>query len=393
MSLDMSQPPLESQVVSSTAAAERLPKRDYIILPLLSLMTILVMFVASEVCTHIFWPARPEDPCLVLDPVMGNRHKSNCTARSKIAEGPWTTSVYNECGYLSATSCKTKPTGAVRIVILGSSIGMGIRVPYEQTFFALASSRLSRTCNRAIDVQNLSVEGLYTIFSLRRLKEAIELKPDVVLFILSPGDFAEGIAPQALAELNNPAPSPPRMSVKQIVLTRLKRMSLESRSVLVAQHFLMQNKDVIVRLHLAYGDKIEQPRAPGWQQHFADFDRVVGDMADQLRSAGVPLIFVSVPSRPQAAMFGSQQLPPYVDPFAFGHEIDQIAARHGAGYVDISEVFGHIPDPENLFYVVDGHPTADGQKVIAQYIEQKLQDGSVAAFSHCALAQNAERGN
>jgi hypothetical protein len=390
----MSPPTLELPVVSSAAAANRLPRRDYIILPLISLLTVLVLSAVSEVCARIVWPAQAANSCLVLDPVDGNRYKANCTSRTKIAEGPWTTNNYNECGYFSVTSCKTKPASAVRIVILGSSIGEGIRVPYEQTFFSLVSGALSRKCNRSIDVQNLCVEKLYPTQVLRRVKEAIELKPDVILFILCPGDVAKA---QALAERNNVAPgssvAPNSASVLVKFKIWLKRMSLESRSVLLAQHFLLQNKDVLLRLHLVFGDKIEQPHAPGWQQRFTDLDRIVGNMAGQLRSAGVPLILVSVPSRPQAAMLGLRQLPPDVDPFAFGRQIDMIAAKHGAGYVDISEAFSHIPDSEDLFYVVDGHPTAEGQKVIAQYIEQKLQDGSVPAFSHCAWRRSAERGD
>jgi len=389
----MSPPTPELPVVPTTAVGRALPRRDYIILPLISLLTVLVLLAASEVCARIFWPAQPANSCLVLDAVDGNRYKTNCTSRSKIAEGPWTTSNYNECGYFSVTSCKTKPANAVRIVILGSSIGQGIRVPYEQTFFSLASTGLNRMCSRSIDVQNLCVEGLYPIQVLRRLGAAVELKPDVVLFILCPGDVAEA---EALAERKDvPAPAkaaPNSPSVLVRCKTWLKRMSLESRAMLLAQHFLLQNKDVLLRLHLAFGDKIEQPHAPGWQQRFADFDRIVGRMAGQLRSEGVPLILVSVPSRPQAAMLGLRQLPPNVDPFAFGRQVDMIAAKHGAGYVDISEVFSHIPDSENLFYVVDGHPTAEGQKIIAQYVEQKLLDGSVPAFSYCARQQSPERG-
>lgn len=384
----MSPPTPELPGAPFPVSAKGLPQRDYIILPLISLLTILVMFAVSEISARITWPAQPANSCLVLDPVNGNRYKTNCTTRTKIAEGPWTISNYNECGYFSVTPCKTKPAGAVRMVVLGSSIGEGIRVPYEQTFFSLASSALSRMCSRTIDVQNLCVEGLHPSQVLHRVKEAIELKPDVVLLILCPGDVAEA---QELGEQNKVTPNSTSVLVKFKIW--LKGMTLESRSVLLAQHFLLQNKDVLLRLHLAFGDKIEQPRAPGWQQRFTALDLIVGKLSGQLRSEGVPLILVSVPSRPQAAMLRLRQLPPGVDPFAFGRQIDMIAAKHDAGYVDISEVFSHIPDSENLFYVVDGHPTAEGQKLIAKYIEQKLQDGSVPAFSHCARERSAERGD
>jgi hypothetical protein len=388
----VSPPTLDFSEVRCSPAAEGLPRRDYIILPVISLLTIVVMFAVTEICARIFWPAQPANACLILDPINGNRYKTNCTTQTKIAEGPWTTNNYNECGYFSATSCKTKPVGSVRIVVLGSSTGEGTRVPYEETFFSLASSALSRICNRSIDVQNLSVEGLHPIQVLLRIKEAIGLRPDVVLFVLCPGDVGEA---QELAEPDNAAPTVAPDSTGRLVKVKLwlKGLSLQSRAALLAQHFLLQNKEVLLRLHLRFGDRIEQPRAPGWQARFAALDLIVGKLADQLHSEGVPLILVSVPSRPQAAMLGLRQLPPDVDPFAFGRQVDRIAANHGAGYVDMSEVFSHIPDSENLFYVVDGHPTVEGQKVIAQYVEQKLQDGSVPAFSHCTQQLSVARGD
>jgi hypothetical protein len=105
----------------------------------------------------------------------------------------------------------------------------------------------------------------------------------------------------------------------------------------------------------------------------------------------VPLVILAVPSRAEAALLSSSQPPAHVDPFAFGRAIQAIASRHGAGYVDLMGPISRIPNAENLFYPVDGHVTPEGHKVIAQALAQKLQDGSVPAFSHCAPPQSAER--
>jgi SGNH hydrolase-like domain, acetyltransferase AlgX len=116
-------------------------------------------------------------------------------------------------------------------------------------------------------------------------------------------------------------------------------------------------------------------------------------MADKLRAAGIPLLVVAVPSRAESALLSSPELPPHVDPFAFGHRIDEIATKHGAGYVDLMDVFSKIPDAQNMYYVVDGHVAAEGQAVMAQAILQKLQDGTIPAFSQCSPHENAERRN
>lgn len=348
------------------------------------------MFGVSEILARLIWPAQYSDACNVDDPVAGDRFKPNCTVQAKIAEGPWIAYHYNECGYRSATSCGPKPPGTIRIAILGSSMSQALHVSYEDTFFSRASSELSRLCNRPVDVQNLGVPGSSPADAYRRVQEAIALKPDVVLYLVVPYDLNQRIAPGALAGRNNTARISSTARVKPTVspLNRLERLLIQSRTVLIAQHFIFQNKETFLRTYLMYGDKadyLRQPFTPAWQQRFADLDPIIGDMADKLHAAGVPLIVIAVPSRAEAALLSSSQLPPHVDPFAFGREIEAIASRHRADYLDLMEPLSHIANAESLYYVVDGHVTSDGHKVIAEKLIQKLQDGSVSPFSHCVL--------
>ena len=392
----MTEPSSNSPAGSPASPQATLSKRDYYLLPLISLATILFIFGISELLTRVIWVEHKEGSCTVVDPVAGDHFKPNCAIRTKNAEGPWTTYHYNECGYRSATSCGPKPPGAVRIAILGSSVSQALYVPYEQTYFARTAADLSRSCNHSIDVQNLGVPGSSPIYVYRRLPEAIALKPDVVLYLLAPFDLEQRIDPRELAERNDPARN--ETSTKpavQLTLSPMKRMEqtlVESRTVLVAQHFLFQNRDTFLGMYLLYGDKadfLRQPFTPAWQQRFADVDLIIGDMADKLRAAGVPLVVIPVPSRAEAALLSSRQLPPNIDPSAFGHQIESIAANHGADYVDLMQTFSNIPNSENLFYVVDGHLTPEGQQVIAQVLSKKLLDGSIPAFAHCTPQQQS----
>jgi hypothetical protein len=385
-----------STAVSTVLQRTGLSKRDYILLPLVSLLTILSLFGASELLTRAIWKEQKMDSCTVDDPLVGVHFKSDCVARTKNAEGPWTTYQYNECGYRSATSCGPKPPGTIRIAILGSSVSQGLYVPYEQTYFARAASELSRVYDRPVDVQNLGVPGSSPIYVYRRVQEALALKPDVVLYLLAPFDLEQQIDPKELTERNNIIRPLPKTAVRLTVspVKQLQKTLIGSRTVLVAQHYLFQNRDTFLRLYMTYGDKadfLRQPVTPAWQQRFADLDLIIGDMVGKLRSAGVPLVIIPVPSRAEAALLSSRELPPHVDPFAFGRRIEIIASQHGAGYVDLMDAFSHIRDSERLFYVVDGHVTPDGQKVIAEYLSQKLQDGIVPALSRDAARQSAEK--
>ena len=106
----------------------------------------------------------------------------------------------------------------------------------------------------------------------------------------------------------------------------------------MAQHFLFQNRDTFLKLYLQYGDKadfLRQPFTPAWQQRFDNLSVIICDMANKFRQAGVPLVVAAVPSRAEAALLSLRiPLPPHVDPFAFGREINRITTTSGAKYLD-----------------------------------------------------------
>jgi len=375
----------------------RLPRRELFLLPLLSLLTVLAMFGVSEILSRLIWPAKYSDACSTDDSVEGDRFKPNCSVRGKIAEGPWITYRYNECGYRSDNTCGPKPPGTIRIVILGSSMSQALHVPYEEAFFSRASTNLSRLCDRRIDVQNLGVPGSSPAYADRHVQEALALNPDVVLYMVVPYDLNRQILPQELTEsggtpalTSSSGTALPRVSP----LSRLEHLVVQSRTLLVVQHFVFQNRENFIRSYMMYGDKadyLRQPFTPAWQDRFAHIDQTIGDIANRLHAAGVPLMIVAVPSRAEAALLSSPQLPAHVDPFAFGREIQTIASKHGAGYVDLMGPFSRLPNAENLYYVVDGHVTSEGHKVIAEELVKKLQDGIVPAFSGCTSRQSAQR--
>jgi hypothetical protein len=275
-------------------------------------------------------------------------------------------------------------------------MSQALHVPYEEAFFSRAATDLSHMCDRRIDVQNLGVPGSSPAYSDRHVQEALALDPDVVIYLVVPYDLNQQMLPEGLTEPGTPAltsssaATPPAVSL----LNRLEHLVIQSRTLLVAQHFVFQNRESFIRAYMMYGDKadyLRQPFTPVWQRRFADIDQTIGDIANRLHAAGVPLMIVAVPSRAEAALLSSPQLPAHVDPFAFGREIQAIASKHGAGYVDLIGPFSRLPNAEHLYYVVDGHVTSEGHKVIAEELVQKLQDGSVPAFSRCTSRQNTER--
>ena len=118
----------------------------------------------------------------------------------------------------------------------------------------------------------------------------------------------------------------------------------------------------------------------------ADYDRLLGRIADKLREHGVPLLLVFVPQRAQAALLSGHAAPPSVDPYAFGQAIGRIAVRHQVGYVDLSAAFSRISDAARLYYPVDGH--LSGHAVLAAVVARGLI-GDVPALAACNAWQSA----
>jgi hypothetical protein len=362
----------------STRDADGLPRRDYVVLPLLSLATILFLLIVSEAGARVFWPQAEEDSCLIRSSV-GLRFRPNCTSILKAAEGSWTTDRYNECGYRTTSPCGPKPAGTLRVVLLGSSTTHGLFIPYEQTFAAQMGNSVARDLKRPVQIENLGVPGLFSpLECYRRLNEAIGLEPDAVVFSVAPDDLENRMDPGQLAQRDDPAPHFTRPAIirDRTAWQRLHMLLLQETSVQVAQHYLFQNTDTFLRIYLAYGDKggfLRQPFPPGWEARFADLQTLVDEMAERLRSRGIPLVLVALPSRVEAALLMPQRRRPRVDAFAFGNRIQRMAEESGATYIDLMHPFSQLPRPEDLYFVVNSHLTGEGQGEVARQLTPAVE--------------------
>ena len=376
----------ESNTVTDTVTLDRLPPRDYIILPLLSLCTVVLMLGASEFAARLIWPVRDFDSCLVYNPSLGGRFRSNCTSVTKNAESGWVVNKYNQCGYRSAAPCGVKLSGTVRVVVLGSSFTQGDFVPYSETFAAEASEKLTAICGRPVQFQNLGVEGATPLDVSRRVEEVIRLRPDAVIYPVTPYDLETMPASHP-----NQAPVSARpvdsISFLKKMYLRVGQTVRESRTVFVAQHYMFENPSLYVKLFLVYGDKadfLRQPFTPAWRDRFDAFNALIGDMSTSFRAAHIPFVITAAPSRAIAAMLNDPSLPHRVDPYAFARTIAQIAATNRVQYIDLIAPFSRIRNASALFFPVDGHLKGSGQAIISDAIVGKLLDGTFPGLEKCA---------
>lgn len=377
-------------MVTADSPKTKLSRRDWVILPLLSILTVGIIFLITEVTTRLIWSEGGEDSCKVRGSIPGQANMPNCTARIKAAEGPWVEYTFNDCGYRTAASCGPKPTGTLRIVLMGSSTNQGYMVREEDTFAEQAAKELSHSCHRSLEFQNMSAMGCYPIYASRRVDEALAMNPDAIVLAITPFDVShdnDTALPNVGEELGHRRSA----HIFQPYMTLLERLMDDfsgSRTMLAAKHFLYQDEEAYVRLYLLQGDNagfLRQPLSPAWKKRFSDLDLILGKMADKIHAAGVPFILTAIPEHAQAILLGQSEVPTGVDPHAFNREISAIAAKHGITYVDIFDDFARLPRRGSLFYPADGHLAPEGHLVVSHALVKGLLDSRIQAFSVCAV--------
>jgi hypothetical protein len=106
------------------------------------------------------------------------------------------------------------------------------------------------------------------------------------------------------------------------------------------------------------------------------FDSYAAEIEERARAAGVPMAIVLVPWRVQAAMLSMDEFPKGYDPYKLDGELRAIVTRHGGTYLDILPDFLTVPNPEQHYFPVDGHPDAGGHAMIAGFLAREFTHGS-----------------
>jgi hypothetical protein len=361
----------------SQPSPRRLPKRDLIVLPVLSLLTVLSMWAATETVARWWWPEQENDRCMRYDAVLGYHAQPDCAGRIKAAEGPWVEDDWNECGYRATGSCKIKAAGSARLVVLGSSTSWGYLVSLRESWFARTAAALTDRCGRPTDAQALGgIASLYQ--NAARLPQVLALHPDVVVMVLSPFDIL-AVPP---GRFDPERVGLPRIKIKTppkglaLALATLQDWASSSRAVLVAQHFLYQSSNAYVSSYLQSGDKADYLKSPfstAWRERLAFVDAAVGFIAAKLKAAGVPFALILSPQEAQAELIAARTYPPGIDPYALGAALKDIAIRHGVAFADASLPYTSITDPQNTFYNVNGHFNGSGHAVLASVATSALE--------------------
>jgi GDSL-like Lipase/Acylhydrolase family len=359
--------------MSATAEIQpaRLPRRDYLLLPLVSLLTIFLMFGTAEVISRWIFEEQFNDICAYNAGDVGWLFKPNCTVSMKGAEGKWVVNHYNNCGYRTEEACGPKPVGGRRVALMGYSISRGYFVSYEDSFAARSSDILARLCGGPVDFQNLGMNrgGRMDL----RVDEALALRPDAIVIVIAPFDVSDSIVDQ---EARSPGPMRSASSAATISIGAVAREAGKwSRAVAALRHAAFTDVRNYLPLYLKMGDEADYLRPPfsqPWLHRISVVERLLGHIAANSAPAGVPVVLVFLPSRAQAALTKVTGQFSGVDPYAFGRTLGEVAGRHGVQYLDLTDALSREQNPAGHFFPVDTHPNEAGHALIAAAVVNHL---------------------
>ena len=380
----------------------RLPKRDWILLPLISVATIVAIAVCTEsIADRMFRASKTlgEDCMVFKDPVVGIKGIPHSVCQEKIAEGEQVVYRFNGSGYRSDTEFGPKLPGTFRIVMVGSSFTLGARVRIEDAVSTRLSSELSRRTGRKIEVYNEGIAGSggYLRMVAMRFQDAFAANPNMILWMLNSWDIQhassegpvdrvdilpapkgqtmrrvkEALAAKSISQISN--------ALEDIAVDRI-RLSLNSGNVsTMVRHFAYDSQSLYLKLYLKQGDVagfLKAQPTPEWQSRLQLFNNYAAELEKRAKAAGVPWVAVLVPLRAQAAMASMGEWPAGYDPYKLDDEVRSIITSHGGIYIDIFPEVRNTPNPERYYYPVEGHPDPGGCLLLSQFLAHHLTAGA-----------------
>jgi hypothetical protein len=376
----------------------KLPRRDWILLPLISLLTIGIIASSTEVIARRVFGGSTTlmKNCMVMDdPSTGPRAIPNTVCWEKIPESQLVEYRFNSCGHRAGMECLPKQPGTYRIVMTGSSLALGEAVQRERTFAALLPAELSQETGRKVELYNESMGWGFPRSVSLRFNEVLAAKPDLILWILTPGDIegASLIVYSSNAEIRLQG----SLSLMERAWLHMKsaftsesykaaasELFNRTRTSLLLRHFLYQSQSQYVTAYQMVSDEeggfLKADPSASWREHLKQFDADAADMEGRAEAAGVPFVALLVPIRAQVTMISMGKWPARYDPYRLDDQLRSIITKHGGIYLDILPDYRDIPNADRGYFFVDTHPNAEGHKLIAELLAKALTSGAVPAL-------------
>jgi hypothetical protein len=402
--------------------AAKLPMKDWILLPVIGLLTIISLAAFTEFATRWLFPVSQTNfnNCYFENDLSGDapvKPSSVCTER--IAESPFPVQYrYDSHGHRADGALELKRPGTYRIVQIGSSFAMGLFIPREMSFAAILPEELSLQTARNVELYNESTGGKFRggpfpiKDSVRGFKSAFTADPDMILWIITPMDIEN-------SEMESPALKPETPDIRRAgqvetpgglwgswarlensimpgtIWRRLRYRWGQSRTSVILEHYLIMSEspNQYVESYLQNGrdvDFLKTEPSARWQDLLENLEGQAEGFEKQAHDANIPFVAVLLPNRAQAAMISTNSWPRGYDPYKLDDELRTVIEAHGGTFVDVLPDFRSEPDPWKFYFPVDGHLNTKGHAMVSRMLAKKLTAGVVPFLTTAAHSQSVQ---
>lgn len=383
----------------------KLPRRDWIALPMISLLTICLLAGSTELIARLMFPTTAGttsgERCMAFtDPVTGPRGIPNRVCKEHIPEGQLSEYRFDSSGYRNDVNLGPKPPGTIRIVLVGTSVAAGFRVSQEKIFAALLPKELSRRTGRKIEFYNEGMPWRSPRIIASNFNDVLSAKPDMILWVLTPIDIERTAwkrvhtteDDKSLGLLGKTWCRIKAIYAHESLASLFSKAFRHTRtSVLLTDMLYASPSQYIKNSVMGEGDQtefLESAPSAEMQNRIEEFNNNAAKIESQARDAGIPLVAVLVPDRTQAAMISMMsECPEGFDPYKLDNELRSIIVSHGGTYIDILPDYRMVPNPQLGYFAIDGHPNADGHATITMLLAKRLTEGSIPALRATAQLQ------
>jgi hypothetical protein len=166
----------------------------------------------------------------------------------------------------------------------------------------------------------------------------------------------------------------------------------QTRTSILLKHFLIasQSQAQYVNAYLKNPEDAEflmtEPSAI-WKRELENFESIAAEFARRAAAAHVPFAAVMIPNRAQAAMISKGDWPKGYDPYQLDREMRATITSQGGVYLEILPEFWEIPQAEQHYLPVDGHPDGEAHAIIARLLAQELTGGATPLLGAAPQAQ------
>jgi len=322
------------------------------------------VLLVCEIALRLFAPQLPvmkgDEPRAVEDPVLGYRYRPDSTARHITTEFNVEYAIDDQ-GLRRRSEPLPADSSALRILVLGDSFTFGDGNNEPDTWIRVAerSLRAREGRERGVGVQmtNAGVEGFDTRSELYMLKEfEPKVKPSIVVVGFVANDVYT----------NRPASDPP----SPLLSGGGDAFSLHV--VALAKRMLLQSDRFYTRLFLLTARRAYYATKPDAHVHKQiEITRdLIGQMASYCRERGIQLIVISIPQEYAVISTAHDDHVAGIDPAAIDAQLETTAREQGVIWVEalprLSAVYRDRH--QDLFYRVDGHLTAEGNRVLGELV-------------------------